>query len=291
MARKTRSVMGGAPTVTRAELISQVQRGELSPSDAESQATELGFPPLLNTPNPAAFELNKEPYWSVPMALAWIMTRREEPVRAMCDSWRAQNEFWVAREWALPGGPVHTGHMIQTHGPAGLLDLRVSAAAWARDKKLHLIVSADDAMTALIAALRAGNIEASGLPSPSALRAPLPAQAWIDLGLNDEDGHVVARGEHGSDARYAKLLLAPSAVQRKWRGTSKTETATALGEANAIRSLTKMLLENNNLAREAALAHCQKKHCISKRGFQQRVWPEARAKSGLSKRAPPGRKR
>ena len=63
-------------------------------------------------------------------------------------------------------------------------------------------------------------------------------------------------------------------------------------EFRAIRSLARHLKNNSDIKRDDAEQFCKAEGAmVSRRGFQQRVWPEARVLAGLDKLARPGRKR
>jgi hypothetical protein len=77
-------------------------------------------------------------------------------------------------------------------------------------------------------------------------------------------------------------------LQKKAAGARPRATARA--ETAAISELAAMLQGNENMRREEAAKHCVAKFGVTGRGFQQRIWPQAREKAGLPPMAPRGRK-
>ena len=69
-------------------------------------------------------------------------------------------------------------------------------------------------------------------------------------------------------------------------------TTTVGQQTKASNALALYLKENPNLKREEAAAWCENQgFTISGRGFQNKVWPDAREKAGFSRKAPSGRKK
>jgi hypothetical protein len=60
---------------TRDELITKVQHGERTPAEAEIEAKRLNLRPLENRPDPHDYDPMREPFWTLPMAVAWIAYR------------------------------------------------------------------------------------------------------------------------------------------------------------------------------------------------------------------------
>jgi hypothetical protein len=118
---------GHLPTA-RDTLLTRVNYGELTPQQAELEASRLGIEPFELHPDPTDFDPIKEATWSLVMALAWIMWRTPAAVREMWNVYREGFRFWVPRSWQVPGGPIHKGYFIETKDSAALMDLTLLAA-------------------------------------------------------------------------------------------------------------------------------------------------------------------
>ena len=76
------------------------------------------------------------------------------------------------------------------------------------------------------------------------------------------------------------------------KGTRQTTVTTIDQETKAIGALASHLRGNPNLKREDAATWCEKRgFTLSRRSFQNKVWPTAREEASLPRRAPPGRKK
>jgi hypothetical protein len=76
------------------------------------------------------------------------------------------------------------------------------------------------------------------------------------------------------------------------KGAHRTTVTTVDQETKAIHALGLYLKEKPNLTREEAATWCKNQDfTISGRGFQNVVWPNAREKAGLPRKALPGRKK
>jgi hypothetical protein len=83
-------------------LIDRVRKGTLSPEEAEAEATKQGVGPLATVPDPLEFDPDEMPWWSLPMALAWIAWRNTNSVREHCAEYRENWSHWVPGSWNVP---------------------------------------------------------------------------------------------------------------------------------------------------------------------------------------------
>ena len=59
-------------SLSRDELIEEVEYGRMSPAEAEAEAAKLSLGPLAATPDPRQFNPMDEVGWTLPMTVAWI---------------------------------------------------------------------------------------------------------------------------------------------------------------------------------------------------------------------------
>jgi hypothetical protein len=154
------------PFCPRDTLITWVQRGRVTPDEAEAEAARLGLAPLLAHPDPADFDARTEPYWTIGMVLTWIMTLDTECVREAWEKWREAKQFWSCKKWQVPGGPVYEGCFIEQVGPFGIMDLHALQIWWRDADKLKMAWQA--AWEQLSAALKRDELQAYGVPGVAA---------------------------------------------------------------------------------------------------------------------------
>jgi hypothetical protein len=80
----------------RADLLYRLSHGELSRREAEAEVGRLGLPPLIPVVNPEDWDPRSEVFWTLPMTLAWIMTRDWGAVRDMWPLYREKHLTWLA---------------------------------------------------------------------------------------------------------------------------------------------------------------------------------------------------
>ena len=205
--------------VTRDDLITMVQHGEMTPADAESEAVRLGLGPFASEPDPNDYSPMRAPFWTLPMTVAWIAYRAEDAVRNWWDEYRKECSFWYFQEWRVgPDGPVHQGHFLKRRSNATLVRLQMADAM--RDVARPMSVA--EAIDVLWQALRSGHLDASGIDEDTGQRVPIPAQQWHDLTWFEERDRDVIRAKLGpgnNTARYGGVILPAEAVRGRWPAT------------------------------------------------------------------------
>ncbi len=107
--------------------------------------------------------------------------------------------------------------------------------------------------------------------------------------VSDDDFVVVTEGGH---QKWFNVRVLTSAFVGWLRTTNRASAAIASEESAATKALAAELRRNPKQSRvDARKWSNDAGHKLTDRGFQFRVWPEARRLAGLSPKAPPGRKR
>ena len=197
----------------------------MSPAEAESEAKRLGMEPLASAPDPNDYDPMREPFWTLPMAVAWIAHRTQEAVRNWWDDYRKKFLVWSFREWrAGPDGPVHQGQFLEQRSNATLVRLQMVDAK--RDQAD--LMSVAGAIDVLWLAFRDARLEVTGINEDTGRRVPIPAEHWYDLTWFEENGGDVIHADPRrgrNTARYCDVLVPAEAVRERWPSRSMPELA------------------------------------------------------------------
>jgi hypothetical protein len=197
----------------------------MSPPEAETRAERLGLEPLSSSPDPNDYDPMREPFWTLPMAVAWIAYRAQDAVRSWWDEYRKECWDWHFREWRVgTDGHVHRGHFLEQRSNATLVRLQMVDAK--RDQAD--LVSVAEAIDVLWLAFRDGSLEVTGIDEDTGRRAPIPAEHWYDLTWFEENGRDVIHADPRrgrNTARYCDVLVPAEAVRERWRSRSMPELA------------------------------------------------------------------
>src|SRR5215208_29522 len=181
----------------RDDLIDKVRYGKLTPAQAEAEARLLGLEPLAKCPDPSEFNPMAEAWWSLPMAVAWIVWRSPNRVRQYWDAYRRECWDWHFHHWRVGvDGPVYDGYFLEERSPATLVRLRLSESFDdADDSEPKPMMSLGEAQHACWQALQEGLLQATGLSRQTGERTPIPAHEWRDLEYFEERNRDVVRAQ------------------------------------------------------------------------------------------------
>ena len=203
-------------------LIEAVKYGRLTPREAEAEAERLGLPPLAPQPDKADFDAMVEPWWSLPMVVAWITWRSPAEVRDAWDTYRRQCTYWVPKQWRFgPDGPVYKGFFLEPLPLAtfSLLDLKeIHQRSQGTTPKDATSIKTTKEM--LWKALQDNAMQATGLSTETKARGLIPDYEWRDLADIEEDGRDVVRMREGrgySKRGYDDVALRSKDVLAIWQ--------------------------------------------------------------------------
>ncbi|CAN7310586.1 hypothetical protein LJR090_002297 [Bosea sp. LjRoot90] len=187
----------GLPTGTSAAiqnaLLHAASLGLLDAETAEGLAADLNCKPLANRPDISKFDPRDDAFWSLPMAVAWIMSRDWKKVAQQKSDYRAAREDWYCESnVGLPKGGRLNGYIIAASWqirnlrPAAIDRLLLGDSFdTAQSDHRASAMTAIEAKRALWGALQEQRLIASGRQDDA--RKPIPAFLWQDL-LPFQDG-------------------------------------------------------------------------------------------------------
>jgi hypothetical protein len=203
----------------RAALIGRVERGEISPSEAETEALDQGISPLLPRPDPAdpQYDPMQIPAWSLLMATAWVAFRDVAVVRSSWNLYVTAQWQWVPQAPSVPSSilpppatsttpqPLRRPHTMARRRPSNLHSF--SSSIWNDD--FHGTrwegASVTDAYRLLVQAMARGDIATQGRDLRVGVLADvaqIPAGNWTVLKLGEwrqPYGNALMLGEVGPD--------------------------------------------------------------------------------------------
>ncbi len=195
-------------------LIAKVEAGDLTPDEAEAEAARLGIGPLQARPDPADYDPMREPYWTLPMAAAWIAYRTVDAVRESWPYYRERCRHWLYQDkWRHAGA---SGFRLVPWRPPSLMLLRLAEHLDDRtDRDPDFSRPVSVAIEELVSGLRASCFEASGIASSSGRREEIPNIAWRELVIIESDGDLV-RPRTGSGTSYRDVVVPTRSVRGLW---------------------------------------------------------------------------
>jgi hypothetical protein len=202
--------------ITRDDLFEEVKYGRMTSDQAEAEAARLGLDPLAAVPDPQKFDPMAEPWWTLPMTVAWIVWRDEQDVLENYDPYRLEWLDWIFRKWRVgPEGPVHKGHFLEQRKPATLSRLAISYYLDATQRRGNP-VTFKEAEKSLWNALQDNQLQATGIPPDGEKRVPIPDFEWRDLKPYEERERDVVRYEAISRRGYNDVALRRQSVLSLW---------------------------------------------------------------------------
>ena len=213
----------------RDEIIDKVQRGEMSPSEAEALVAGRKLQPLKGEPDPTEFDPMTEPDWTLLMAIAWIAYHSPDDVRKVWNKYREKCWKWSPYlRWRAPSPDGRSfvdykGHFLEQETNASFLSLCIKDTvsllrARGPDDDFDVVKHrrVDSVREDLEKALREGTIAATGLPFGELIRKPIVAFEWQDLTMFDANDHQDRVCRKGTQVAYDAVTLRRDDVLRLW---------------------------------------------------------------------------
>ena len=203
--------------------------GTSTPDEIEAELAAKGLPPLAFTPDPARFDSMAQPWWTLPMAAAWIIWRTPHAVRRVWHEYRRKTRHWIGPQqlevwedretspWGYQVKKMVTGYAL---GPLGALHLfQVLLRAELGDPEDGSPVLSGEATRAqLWARLQSGALVVEGVRHLGNERAPLRDAEWIDLDpYYNDDWPTDSMGNQSEKVpRFTSLRVRSAEVVRLW---------------------------------------------------------------------------
>jgi hypothetical protein len=153
-------------------------------------------------PEPGRFDPMKEPFWTLPMALAWII-------------WRSPD--WVRTQWEHYDFHLRDLNRYADNSriDSGLVDLS-DLALWTTDDYVPqtFIQNGLDAKADLRRQLQSGDLVATGKPAGVRERRTITTSEWFDIDLLNREGLEDSVGN--GPLRFNKVVVPSLAVLRIW---------------------------------------------------------------------------
>ena len=210
------------PERTQDDLISLVEHGNLTPTDAEAMAAAKGWAPFAFEPPAPAFDPMKVSRWSIVMAVAWIAWRDTELVRRQQSEFRAESTHWIFRDWREPteGGTAfrkRSGWLLQGFQPATTARLGILEAIRKADSMSPPgQMSVRDAQASLWTALSEGTIVATALDR-NGEPIDIPQRDWSYLHLFEErDRDVLKINALSREPAFTEIKFKRDDILKHW---------------------------------------------------------------------------
>lgn len=189
-----------------AALATAVGRNELTPEDADELARERGIR-LSGRPTEKHLDVLKEREWSLPMAIAWIVTRDTAHVQENWDDYRREWRFWKFLHLFHPYGqvPVESCWLLLCHDPA---DLDSMSHGLASTPAYVNRAEPDIAKRMLLESLSCGRLTARGVRDRALVEIPQAEWSRLEI-VNVRDGTALSFRHAVNEIVYFSVGITP----------------------------------------------------------------------------------
>jgi hypothetical protein len=258
----------------RDRILDRAQEGELTPEQAEAEARKAGIGPLEQDPPLPLFDPMQQTYWTLAMALAWVIERDPAKVRSYWNEYRRECWVWRPHE-------NQKGWTLGREMPVSVQDVFKREAASGYP-------TASEALDTLWKALQAGKLVATGIPHRQK-RQQISAFEWIDMSRVDYADHrEEAVFSHTGELRFEAFRVAQADVETNWPAPPSSAKAATDCKAYLIKKMQASpnvrLQSDKDLFAEAKAKYPR----LSERGYE-RAKSAAVEETGAYAWAKPGR--
>ena len=200
----------------RDDILDKAQTGEITIEQAEAEAVQLGLMPLARIPDPKTFKIMEHPFWTVPMAIAWIAYRTPEAATEWCDYYRQECWQWVYRNFRDVDGTKKGGYTLE-RWPRATLDRLIFSENYDRlNSKRQPFIPVKKALVSLWQELLKGTLKATHLNQSTGDREVISAKSWSDLKCSDSDGFKIVSSLFGINTIYENVILSMDKIIHIW---------------------------------------------------------------------------
>jgi hypothetical protein len=215
-------------TTTRSSIYARFTLGEITQEQAEAEARAAGFGTLERHPNPADYDPIREPFWTLPMTLAWIIYRSADPVARLMDSFQAETRIWLPTDYVGENGK--TEKRLNLISPQRKSALDVINHAIKADDSLSQALSGIKARDELLRTLKSGQLQAFGIRPGESQHTSVPPITWETITTFFVDEPSIQASDIGSvdekSARFHWVRVESARVRELWPELPSSSKAT-----------------------------------------------------------------
>jgi hypothetical protein len=197
--------------------------GEIDPAEAEAEAARAGFGPLATKPVRIELDPLQMPWWSLPMAVAWIAWRNTRDVQEHCAEFRENWLQWFPGSWNVPseGGTEFKridGYELKSLRQSTTIRLALVESYLRSTETLPPTtqMTIDQAQKQLFGALAAGKLVAVGKDTRGKI-VDIPQREWPYLYLFEEQEEDVLKHDAlDREAAFTDVKLNRDDLQQLW---------------------------------------------------------------------------
>jgi hypothetical protein len=194
-----------------------VYYAKISPEDAENKARNLRLEPLATEPSQEQFKPLEEKFWSLGMAMAWIIWRKPTAVRRAWQTFLDHSRYWSPNPF----------------GGYDLIRLRptlsdICSVGYLPNQSFDLVVGPAEAWDQLKHALEAEKILAHGVRVSTGAGEQIPGSAWAVLQIERDRSYLF--GGLTQDPQFTNIKISSEAIFQEWpRNTISGQAEVVVG--------------------------------------------------------------